>query len=50
MQNAKRDKPVLEQDLGLAFIHTYLTGDVPVTSGRRVVVGSKVLLELEELM
>ena len=41
---------MLEQDLGLVFIHAYLTGDVPAASWSMVVVGSKVLLELEELM
>ena len=49
MQNAKRDKPVLELNLGLAFIHAQLTGNVLIVSQSGAVVGSKALFKLEKL-
>ena len=44
-----RDRPVLEPDLSLAFIHAQFASNISATCRRGAVVGRKEFLELHEL-
>ena len=46
----RQDVPVLEPNLGLAFVHAQLAGDVAASGGGGAVVRGEVLLELDELL